>query len=59
VLVRAVPARISPGTSNGYSTLWLASAARDRRRSDLSAVGLQVELARENFRRSGLADHMR
>ncbi|MBI2306499.1 MAG: O-methyltransferase [Rhodocyclales bacterium] len=60
VLVRATGARriLEIGTSNGYSTLWLAEAAR--------AVGGQVStvelsesklaLAAQNFARSGLAD---
>src|SRR5664279_1899994 len=59
VLVRALVARrvLEIGTSNGYSTLWLASAAR--------AIGGQVttvelsdykaELAAANFLRAGLA----
>lgn len=59
VLVRAMNARrvLEIGTSNGYSTLWLAMAA--------SAIGghvrtielsdFKIALARDNFARSGLA----
>lgn len=59
VLVRSTNARrvLEIGSSNGYSTLWLASAAQ--------AIGGHVrtvefseykaELARKNFQRSGLA----
>lgn len=59
VLVRAMPARrvLEIGTSNGYSTLWLAEAA--------SAIGgavttvelspFKIGLAAENFGRSGLS----
>jgi predicted O-methyltransferase YrrM len=62
VLVRAMLARrvLEIGTSNGYSTLWLASAA--------SAIGgsvttvefaeYKVELASANFERSGLARYI-
>ena len=62
VLVRAIAARcvLEIGTSNGYSTLWLADAARSIGGS-VTTVELsdyKVELARENFHRSGLADHI-
>lgn len=62
VLVRATLARrvLEIGTSNGYSTLWLASAAR--------AIGgsvttvefsyYKVGLASKNFNRSGLANYI-
>ena len=62
VLVRAALARrvLEIGTSNGYSTLWLASAAR--------AVGgsvttvehsmYKIDLASKNFARSGVGDHI-
>ncbi len=62
VLVRATAARrvLEIGTSNGYSTLWLASAAR--------AIGglvttvelseLKLGMASANFARSGLAAHI-
>ena len=60
VLVRAIAARrvLEIGTSNGYSTLWLASAAREIGGS-VTTVELsdyEVELARKNFVRSDLAD---
>jgi predicted O-methyltransferase YrrM len=59
VLVRATSARrvLEIGTSNGYSTLWLASAARATGGA-VTTVELsdyKVGLARENFERSGLA----
>jgi predicted O-methyltransferase YrrM len=62
VLIRATLARraLEIGTSNGYSTLWLAEAAR--------AIGgavttvefseYKVGLASANFARSGLAPHI-
>jgi predicted O-methyltransferase YrrM len=59
VLVRTMLARrvLEIGTSNGYSTLWLAEAARDVGGSvtsvELSAF--KVGLASENFARSGLS----
>ena len=59
VLVRAtVACRILEiGTSNGYSTLWLAEAARAIRGSvtTVEFSEYKVELARANFARSGLA----
>ncbi len=59
VLVRATNAQrvLEIGTSNGYSTLWLASAARAIRGS-VSTIELsefKVELAARNFERAGLA----
>ena len=59
VLVRAMLARrvLEIGTSNGYSTLWLAEAARDIGGS-VNTVELsefKIGLASENFARSGLA----
>src|SRR5512136_3079685 len=58
VLVRATSARrvMEIGTSNGYSTLWLASAARATG-GVVTTVELseyKVGLARRNFERSGL-----
>jgi predicted O-methyltransferase YrrM len=59
VLVQATSARrvLEIGSSNGYSTLWLASAARATGGAvttvELSAY--KVGLARQNFSRSGLA----
>ena len=63
VLVRALQARriLEIGTSNGYSTLWLAEATRDLDGS-VTTVELseaKVQLARETFARSGLASHIR
>jgi predicted O-methyltransferase YrrM len=62
VLVRATSARrvLELGTSNGYSTLWLASAARATG-GTVTSVELsdyKVSLARQNFSRSGLASHI-
>ena len=59
VLVQATSARrvLEIGTSNGYSTLWLASAARTTGGA-VTTVELsdyKVGLARHNFSRSGLA----
>jgi predicted O-methyltransferase YrrM len=59
VLVQATSARrvLEIGTSNGYSTLWLASAARATG-GTVTTVELsdyKVGLARQNFSRSGLA----
>ena len=58
VLVQATPARrvLEIDTSNGYSTLWLARAARTIGGS-ITTVELsdyKVGLARANFARSGL-----
>jgi predicted O-methyltransferase YrrM len=59
VLVRATSARrvLEIGTSNGYSTLWLASAAQAIGGS-VTTVELsdyKIALATKNFARSGLA----
>ena len=63
VLVRAMAARrvLEIGTSNGYSTLWLAEAARDIGGS-VTTVELsesKIRLASENFARSGLLPFIR
>ena len=59
VLVRAMLARriLEIGTSNGYSTLWLAGAARAIGGSVISVElsDYKVGLARATFARSGLA----
>jgi len=59
VLVRATAARriLEIGTSNGYSTLWLASAARDigGTVTTIELSNFKVDLAAKNFARSGLA----
>jgi predicted O-methyltransferase YrrM len=61
VLIRATGARkiLELGTSNGYSTIWLADAAQDTGGSVLSVEldPARTELARENLRRAGL-DHV-
>jgi predicted O-methyltransferase YrrM len=59
VLVRATGARriLEIGTSNGYSTLWLASAARDLGGSvtTVERSDFKRGLASGNFARSGLS----
>jgi predicted O-methyltransferase YrrM len=59
VLVRATHAQrvLEVGTSNGYSTLWLASAARaiGGRVSTIELSEFKIELAAGNFARAGLA----
>lgn len=59
VLLRATAARrvLEIGTSNGYSTLWLAEAVRDFGGVvvTVESVDRKVELAADNFSRSGLA----
>ncbi len=59
VLVRATVARkvIEIGTSNGYSTIWLAEAARVIGGSvtTVEAAEYKVSLASANFARSGLS----
>lgn len=60
ILVRASRATrlLEVGTSNGYSTIWLADAARATggRVITLERDGDKVALARENLARAGLAD---
>lgn len=59
VLVRAMNARrvLEIGTSNGYSTLWLAVAARaiDGHVTTVELSAFKRVLAEQNFARSGLA----
>lgn len=59
ILVRATVARrtLEIGTSNGYSTLWIAEAARaiDGSVTTVEFSEYKVGLARANFARSGLA----
>ena len=59
VLIQATSARrvLEIGTSNGYSTLWLASAARaiGGAVTTVELSDYKVSLARQNFSRSGLA----
>ena len=58
VLVRATNARrvLEIGTSNGYSTLWLAQAAQaiDGHVTTVELSEFKLGLAAENFERSGL-----
>ena len=62
VLVRATLARrvLEIGTSNGYSTLWLASAARAIGGSvvTIERSEYKVALAAANFARSGLSPYI-
>ena len=59
VLVRATAARrvLEIGTSNGYSTLWLAEAARaiDGSVTTVECADYKIGLASANFVRSGLS----
>ena len=59
VLIRAVGARgiLELGTSNGYSTIWLADAARANggRVVSVDLDAARTELARENLRGVGLS----
>lgn len=63
VLVRATAAKrvLEIGTSNGYSTLWLAEAAKDigGAVTTLEASDFKIAMAAENFRRSGLTPYIR
>lgn len=62
VLVRFGTARrvLEVGTSNGYSTLWLAEAAAaiDGHVTTLEFAEDKAAMARANFARSGLAEHI-
>jgi len=62
VLVRATVARrvLEIGTSNGYSTLWLADAARAIGGAvmTIELAEYKVGLARQNFARSGLTAYI-
>ena len=63
LLIRATAARrvLEIGTSNGYSTLWLASAltARDALVTTVEHSETKVKLAQHNFQRAGLAARIR
>ena len=60
LMVKATRARriLEVGTSNGYSTIWLAKAARATggRITTLEMASHKVAMATENFRRAGLPD---
>ena len=60
VLIRATGARriLELGTSNGYSTIWLADAAQDTGGMVVSvdADAGRTDLARQNLRDAGLED---
>jgi predicted O-methyltransferase YrrM len=62
VLVRATSARriLELGSSNGYSTLWLASAARaiGGTVTSVELADYKISLARQNLARSGIASHV-
>jgi predicted O-methyltransferase YrrM len=62
ILIRATRARriLEVGTSNAYSTIWLADAARatDGRVLTLEADPGKIALARENLRRAGCTDRV-
>ena len=62
ILLRATKAKnvLEVGTSDGYSTIWIADALRQR---DGKVVTLEVSpekgaMARRNFKRSGLSKHI-
>ncbi|MBI5300666.1 MAG: O-methyltransferase [Chloroflexi bacterium] len=59
LLVRALQVKraLEIGTSNGYSTLWLAHAVEpfDGRVTTLEQSAFKIEMARANFERAGLA----
>jgi predicted O-methyltransferase YrrM len=61
VLVKAVKARriLEIGTSNGYSTLWLADAAGSEGTvTTVERAPAKIAMARANFARAGLADRI-
>jgi predicted O-methyltransferase YrrM len=62
ILLRALGARniLEVGTSNGYSTIWLADAARETggHVTTIEAAADKAEMARANFARAGLAEHI-
>jgi predicted O-methyltransferase YrrM len=60
VLIRSTRARdvLEIGTSNGYSTIWLADAARDARVVSVDIDPERTKLARENLRASGLEERV-
>src|SRR5688572_27664449 len=58
ILVQATKAKriLEIGTSNGYSTIWLADAVRNNSGSIVTVERLpaKAEMARRNFERAGL-----
>jgi predicted O-methyltransferase YrrM len=62
VLVRATRARnvLEIGTSNGYSTLWLADAARETggKVTTVEMSAFKIAQARENFGKAGLQERI-
>ncbi len=62
VLIRATGARriLELGTSNGYSTIWLADGAKatDGAVVSVDVDAVRTELARENLRGAGLEDRV-
>ena len=61
VLVKAIDARriLEIGTSNGYSTLWLADAAGSAGTvTTVERSAAKIALARANFAQAGLADRI-
>lgn len=61
VLVKATQARriLEIGTSNGYSTLWLADAAGvDGRVTTVEMAAHKIAMARQNIERAGLAQRI-
>lgn len=61
VLVKAMKARriLEIGTSNGYSTLWLADAAGSAGTvTTVERAPAKIAMARDNFARAGLAERI-
>ena len=60
VILRRARRILEIGTSNGYSSLWLAHAARlvDGALTTVERSGSKIELAAANFARSGLGDRI-
>jgi len=62
ILIRALDAQhiLELGTSNGYSTLWLAwaASATGGRVTTVDHAADKIEMARENLERAGLADRV-
>src|SRR5262249_1813447 len=57
---RRAPRILEVGTSNGFSTIWLADAARDTggQVTTLDVDAGKIRLARENLERAGLSDRV-